>query len=162
MTGQELFNLIVTEFVPKMEKHDGLSVFARERAKFEGWFKVELLDTLYSHFADVTPEKGRVDICFEDWAIELKTVNTNIRYSGVKIKTRPITKNTAGVVADVDKLRMIQVDNRAVVFVVFPIQAENEDWAVQQSRIEERLQKLFVHQFSFANDIPGILCLGVV
>jgi len=53
------------------------------------------------------PEHERVDVCFDNWGIELKTINTNVRYLGVKNKIRPITKNTEGVVEDIEKLQRL-------------------------------------------------------
>ena len=85
---QILFN----ELKPRLESNKGLAIFAKERAKFEGWLKVELIEILSNYFDDITPENNRIDITFEDWAIELKTVNTNIRYKNVINKQRPITK----------------------------------------------------------------------
>jgi len=76
MNFQELGELIFAEIVPKIKNHQGLSIFARERAKFEGWLKVELCDSLLRCFQDVAPERDLIDITFDDWAIQLKTVNT--------------------------------------------------------------------------------------
>ena len=96
MEFEDLTNLIFSEIKPKLGNNQGLSLFAKERAKFEGWLKVELCDSLSKYFGDVAPERNRIDITFGNWAIELKTINTNIRYENVKNKTRPITKNTRG------------------------------------------------------------------
>jgi len=102
MEFKDLANLIFDEIKLKLENNQGLSIFAKERAKFEGWLKVELCDSLSKYFKDVAPERNRFDVTFENWAIELKTVNTNIRYENVKNKTRPITKNTQGVILSND------------------------------------------------------------
>ncbi len=162
MNYKQLHDLIVAGIIPKIENHRGLSVFARERAKFEGWLKVELVDSLYELFSDVTPEKDRVDICFRDWALELKTINTNIRYPNVKNKTRPITKNTKGVIDDIEKLKHVKVSNKAVVFIVFPIIADNKNWKIQLDRIESHLTDLLATPFRFRENIPGMLYFGVV
>jgi len=53
MEFEELSVLIFNEIKPKLETHLGLSLFAKERAKFEGWLKVELCDSLLKHFNDV-------------------------------------------------------------------------------------------------------------
>ena len=74
MEFEDLSNLIFNEIKPKLENNQGLSIFAKERAKFEGWLKVELCNSLSKYFKDVTPEKNRIDVTFENWAIELKTV----------------------------------------------------------------------------------------
>ena len=79
MEFQKLRKLLFDEMKPKLENNQGLSIFAKERAKFEGWLKVELCDSLSKYFTDVAPERNRIDVTFDDWAIQLKTVNTNIR-----------------------------------------------------------------------------------
>jgi len=88
MEFEKFAKLIFDEMKPKLESSQGLSIFAKERAKFEGWLKVELCDSLSKYYKDIVPERNRTDLTFEDWAIELKTVNTNIRYENVKNKHR--------------------------------------------------------------------------
>ena len=64
-----------------LENHEGVSIFASNRSKFEGWLKVELIQILKNHnYGDVLPEKDRIDVTFGNWALELKTCNTNYRY----------------------------------------------------------------------------------
>jgi len=92
MTFQELWNILEKEIPNKISQHNGLNFFIKNRAKFEGWFKVELCDILSKYTNNITPEKDRIDVVFDDWALELKTSNTNYRYENVKNKTRPITK----------------------------------------------------------------------
>jgi len=127
MDFDQLAKIVFDEVKPKLESNRGLSTFAAERAKFEGWLKVELCDSLSKHFGDVMPEKDRIDVTLGDWVIELKTVNTNITFPNVKRKTRPITKNTQGVINDIRKLRSLKLVNKAVLFVVFPVTHENRD-----------------------------------
>jgi hypothetical protein len=105
ITFEKLAKIIFEKIIPKLENNIGVSIFAKERAKFEGWLKVELCESLSKHFPTVTPEKDRIDITFDDRAIELKTVNTSYQYENVKKKTRPITKNIQGVIADIEKLK---------------------------------------------------------
>ncbi len=83
MEFDEISEIIFGQLTPKLESNQGVSIFAKERAKFEGWLKVELCDSLLKYY-QVVPENNRVDITFNGWAIELKTVNTNIRYENVK------------------------------------------------------------------------------
>lgn len=162
MEFEALSELVFSELRPKLEEHEGLSIFVRERAKFEGWLKVEVCDSLTKHFDDVTPENERIDITFQDWAIELKTINTNIKFEGVKSKTRPITKNTQAVIDDIKKLRLTGYRNRAVLFVVFPIWHSNENWQRQLNRISERLSRIDFIEFNFRRKIPGALYFGLV
>jgi len=162
MRFEELSKLIFEELKPKLENHQGLSIFARERAKFEGWLKVELCYSLSKHFTNVCPEKDRTDIVFGDWAIELKTVNTNVRYDGVKNKNRPITKNTQGVVDDIEKLRRTGFTYKAVLFVTFPITHDNEYWQTQLKRIRSQLSAINHVEFDFKDKIPGVLYLRLI
>lgn len=123
-TFEKLAKIIFKEITPKLENNIGVAIFAKERAKFEGWLKVELCESLSKRLTSTTiiPEKDRIDITFDGWAIELKTVNTNYRYKNVENKTRPITKNIQGVIDDIDKLQSTQnYIKKAILFVVFPV-----------------------------------------
>jgi hypothetical protein len=42
MEFEELSRFIFADLKPRLERNEGLSLFAQERAKFEGWLKVEL------------------------------------------------------------------------------------------------------------------------
>jgi len=162
MEFEDLTKLIFGELKPKLENNQGLSIFAKERAKFEGWLKVELCDSLSKYFKDVVPEENRIDVTFENWAIELKTVNTNIRYENVKNKTRPITKNTQGVIDDIGKLKSTDYINKAILFVVFPITHDNENWRVQLQRISTLLREIKHVSFNFKDEIPGVIYFGSI
>jgi hypothetical protein len=162
MKFKELADLIFKELKPKLEDHNGLAVFARERSKFEGWLKVELCDSLFRRFKDVCPEKERVDVSFDKWGIELKTVNTNLRYKGVVYKTRPITKNTSGVIEDIEKLQKLKFNNKAVLFLVFPAEHEDKYWQIQLQRIRKHLSDVKHCSFNFKGGIPGIIYFGLI
>ena len=162
MEFKDMANLIFNEIKPKLENNQGLSIFAKERAKFEGWLKVELCNSLSKYFKDVAPERNRIDVTFENWAIELKTVNTNIRYENVKSKHRPITKNTQGVINDINKLKSIDYTNKAILFVVFPIIHSNKNWQVQLQRISKLLREIKHVNFNFKDEIPGVVYFGSI
>jgi len=162
MTFIEFFQLINTQLIPKINRHSGLGVFARNRSKFEGWLKVELIDCLTQQFADVEPEKNRVDITFDDWAVELKTLNTNFRYPNVRNRTRPITKNVQSVINDVAKLNRLNTPNKAVVFIAFPVQHNHLDWQPHLRRISDSLTELRYTEFFFDGDVPGVIYCGHV
>jgi len=155
-------HLVFQGLKPKLEEHSGLAIFARERSKFEGWLKVELCDVLVRHFEGVLPEVDWVDVTLPDLAIELKTVNTNYRMPGVVNKIRPITKNTDGVVKDIEKLRMSKFANNAVLFVAFPVDHTNPNWQGQLSRISKNLRELRHEAFQFKGGIPGVIYFGRV
>ena len=145
----DLAELIFNEIIPKLEGNVGISVFARERAKFEGWLKVELCESLLKHFQDVIPERNRIDITFDDRAIELKTVNTNYRYSNVENKTRPITMNIQGVIKDINKLKATNYANKAILLVVFPAKHDHKDWQIHLQKIQEHVLKIDRKEFMF-------------
>ena len=46
MTLENLFNLTIEKVIQRIQNSEGLTNFAQKRAKFEGWFKVELIDIL--------------------------------------------------------------------------------------------------------------------
>lgn len=162
MEFEELSKLIFTMLKPKLENNKGLSVFARGRSKFEGWLKVELCDSLYKYFDDVIPEKGRIDITFANWAIELKTVNTNYRVENVEKKTRPITKNIKEVIKDIENLKSFCSFNSAVLFIVFPFKHDKKEWKDHLQKILLLLKELKHQEFKFENGIPGIIYFGLI
>ena len=153
---------IFTDLKTSIEGNDGLSIFACERAKFEGWLKVELCNILSRHSDQITPEKSLVDVTFDDWLIELKTINTNYRYSNVVRKTKPITNNVEGVVKDIKKLRKRKYKNKAVLFVVFPVIHYHKDWQKHLSKISKPLSMIKHQEFNFKKNIPGVIYLGLV
>jgi len=162
MDFNELSSKLLNELAFRLEKHNGLRIFAVERAKFEGWLKVEICDILLNYFKDVIPEKNRVDISFDDWGVELKTLNTNIKYEEVKDKTRPITKNTNGVIIDINKLKSLNCyKNKAVLFIVFPITSDDKKWNIQLNRIKPLLSNLNEKPFKFKDsNISGVIYFG--
>ena len=90
----------------------------KQRAKFEGWLKLELAHALKeAGLTDIRLEcqyvgKKRADLAFrfEDGRcfIELSMCNTNWRVEGVESATRPITKNVEHVLKDIKKLKMVK------------------------------------------------------
>lgn len=154
--------ILFNELKPALERNKGLVIFAKERAKFEGWLKVELVEILSNYFNSITPENNRIDIVFEDWAIELKTINTNIKYSNVKNKHRPITKNINSIIRDINKLKSCSYRNKGILFVVFPIEHNNKRWQMHLGRIKKNLEKVEFVQFQFANRIPGVIYFGKI
>jgi len=159
---EELKNIIFEKIKPKLENNDALSIFARERAKFEGWLKVELCESLSNLFTDIIPEKERIDVTFSDWAIELKTLNTNYRFKNVENKTRPITNNIQGVIDDIENLKSSNIKNKAILFVVFPVSDEVEKWKELLIRITSLLKRIEYMPFVFKNGIPGITYFGLI
>ena len=160
----ELADLVFSKLSALMAEHEGLEIFAVERAKFEGWVKVELVGILKRHFETVVPEAGGIDVVADDWAIELKTVNTNYRHPLAKSKTRPVTYNVKLVLRDIEKLRRTNYPKKAVLFIVFPLPDKSlEKWEkTHLSKIRSKLRKLRHHGFEFRNGVPAIIYLGYV
>ena len=167
MEFEELSNTIFKEIKPKLENSQGLTIFARERAKFEGWLKVEVCDSLSKYFRDVVPElytteRKWIDISFQNWVIQLKTVNTSYRYKNVEIKTRTITMNIQAVIDDIEYLKSKNFDNRAVLFVAFPATHDHEKWQDHYQKISSLLRRIKHVSFNFKNYVPGIIYFGLV
>ncbi len=163
MTFEELWNIIEQEVPKKINQHDGLNFFIKNRAKFEGWFKVELCDILSRYTNNITPEKDRIDIVFDDWALELKTSTTNYRYENVKNKTRPVTKNVTSIIKDIVDLRNNKnYKNKAVVFIIFPLSKTTTDWDKHISKINNEIQELKEKEFSFKSGTSAMLYCGLV
>jgi len=166
MNYNNLWEKISFDFVKKIEENRGLKHFAQNRSKFEGWMKVEFCTVLSKYFDDITPEKDRIDIVFDNWAIELKTINTNYNDERVVRKTRPITKNIKGIIKDINDLRKNKkYQNKAVAFVVFPLpKKDSPKWQLHKNRINDRLSpnKLKEKEFSFVNGVRGVFYFGYV
>ncbi len=162
MDFDSLSKMLLPQLESRIKNHAGLAICASERAKFEGWLKVELCDILSSHFNDVQPEGQRFDVVFGDWAIELKTPNTNYRYDSVKNKHRPITNNIDGILEDIEKLRSAPFKNKAVLFVAFPVESSNPNWQAHLIRLQNSLKKLNHVDLHFNNGIPAAIYFGSV
>ena len=76
ITFKKLVDIISDNIIHDLENNEGLIIFAKNRSKFEGWFKVKIYEILSKYFSidKIIPEKDRIDIVFEDWAIELKII----------------------------------------------------------------------------------------
>lgn len=162
MTTQELFDLTVDHIVTRIHQSFGLTKFAHRRAKFEGWLKVELIDILVQKGFDALPEVGWIDVSFDKVGIELKTVNTNFRYSDVINTIRPITKNIQDVNQDIKNLRNTDFIDKFVIFIVFPVEHDRKGWEKMFSRITCKLEDYLSEQFTFGNGIPGVIYYGRV
>ncbi|SFV53908.1 hypothetical protein MNB_SM-7-985 [hydrothermal vent metagenome] len=163
MTFDALWKILEKEIPNKINQHDGLNFFIKNRAKFEGWFKVELCDILSKYTNNITPEKDRIDIVFDNWALELKTSNTNYCYKDVENKTRPITKNIMSIMKDIIDLRDNKnYKNKAVVFIIFPLSKNTKDWNKHILKIKNELKELKEKEFSFKNGVNAILYCGLV
>jgi len=170
---KQTLETILDDLKTKLENSKGIAVFVKERAKFEGWLKVEVVDILCNKMdpKKITPEapdnnknitskenkKGQhIDIVFDNSALELKAVNTSYKHEGIENKTRPITDNVKQLVKDINKLRELyreDIKNKAILFVVFPLYQNNikkfED--EQLSKLEVEKQDIMYRQFNTVN-----------
>jgi hypothetical protein len=162
MDFEQLAHVILPNLKDKLESSQGLSVFVRERKRFEGWIKVELCEILSKRFGDVVPEDKDIDVTFDDWAVELKPVTTNYVYAGVKTKTKNITNNIDDIVSDIEKLRASTTTNKAVLFVAFPLDHTKPEWKPHLKRISQHLRELKHENVRFQGNIPGTIYLGLV
>ncbi len=162
MTTKELFEHTINHIVTRIQNSVGLTRFAHRRAKFEGWLKVELIDILVQQGFNALPEIERIDVSFDTVGIELKTVNTNIRYPKVINATRPITKNINSVIEDIENLRTKNFIDKFVVFIAFPITHDNKNWQIHLQRITINLDNYLYRQFNFGDNISGVIYYGKV
>uniref|UniRef100_A0A7C3J5T5 Uncharacterized protein n=1 Tax=candidate division WOR-3 bacterium TaxID=2052148 RepID=A0A7C3J5T5_UNCW3 len=164
---KKLFEYILNKLVKRIEEKEGLSIFANQRSKFEGWLKVELVDILKSKNKDVRIEysigKKKVDVFFDNYLIELKTVNTNYTYDDkVEKKIRAITDNIDGIINDICKIINKKNYKKAILFVVFPLSDEDK-WKKHLNKIDKEIgnKKILIKKeikFCFKNsEIPGKL-----
>jgi hypothetical protein len=160
-----LCSLVSSELKPRIERHAGLGVFARERARFEGWMKAELVDVLVGKGYDAVPEKGTIDVVCrpQEAAIELKTINTNYMCEGTAYKQKGITQNIAEVVADIKKLETANYFKKMIVFVAYPLVHEHPEWQNRHlPKIAMRLKQMNYEPITFANSIKGVMYAGEV
>ena len=75
---------------------------------------------------------------FYNWALELKTSNTNYRYTDIKNKTKPVTKNIISIIKDVIDLRNNKNYNKkTVIFIIFPLSKTTKAWDQHISTIKK-------------------------
>lgn len=127
----------------------------RQRAKFEGWLKIELAAALAAGGWEVCIERGysgpfgqtyRADLAISlndgsEILVMLKTANTNFRFTDVLIAHRPITKNFQGIIEDIGKLKDLPPDKHGyVLFAVFPVSASHVTRQMQLTSYLQRVQ----------------------
>ncbi len=158
MTVDELVEATANHLIQRIRKSGALGVFAKRRAKFEGWLKVELIDILLSKGYNAVPEHGLIDVTFENVAIELKTVNTNYRDNIADNLIRPITKNIKSVIKDINKHRANKIENKFVIFIVFPSNDTHHDWQRHLQKIDDALgETCCARPFKFKSGIAGTI-----
>jgi hypothetical protein len=133
-----------------------LSVPLGQRAKFEGWMKIELASALakiprVSHvrvedsYSKADGNRHIADVVFlfgnRKARVMLKTINTNFRFEGVENAHRPITKNITGVIDDVHKLEETSSNHElgVIIFAMFPVSCDEYK---RTRQIELHMKKL--------------------
>jgi len=137
--------LCLCECLEELLKRPVLDVALRQRAKFEGWLKVELAYALEQRGATVILEaevpgvqghRFRADIRAKfpegTMFIMLKTNNASFCFPGIAPRTRPVSRNFMKTAEDIDKLRPCAGGSSAfVVFPFFPVSSSAEKRADQ-------------------------------
>ena len=162
MNFDELFEVISSNLANIVKAHKSLDIFVSNRAKFEGWLKVETIEILSKHSSNTVPEKDRIDITFDDWALELKTCNTSYIYPGVVNKTRPITSNVSGIIGDIRSLEKTMYARRAVLFVVFPLKHSKMEWRRHYNKILSSAKQIRYLQSSTSGGIPLVIYMAEI
>ncbi len=165
MDLNELSKLASVGLKPVLESHAGLGVLASERARFEGWLKVEFCRVLTQHGILPETESSRYDVAFDKWAVELRTVITNLRHNQVRDVKLSTRKNVETLIKDIWKLtnpgRAVGYSHRAIMFVVFPLTPDEDSWQDNHlKQISSELIHLESMSFQFVGGIPGMLYLG--
>ena len=160
MNFREILSFAIAEALssPKID------VALRQRAKFEGWLKVETASLIevssgsvkvnleYQYPSTDASGKGYERKYFADLQllsedgnqclVMLKTVNTNFRYESVREASRPVTKNFEAVQNDILKLAAAKLPSDTVrysIFAVFPVARNVESRDKQLERYLTRV-----------------------
>lgn len=160
-----LCSLVSSELKPRIERHAGLAVFARERARCEGWLKAELVDVLVGKGFDAVPETNNIDVVCrpQEAAIELKTINTNYVCKWTAYKQKGITQNIAEVVADIKKLETANYFKKMIVFAAYPLVHEHPEWQNKHlPKIGKLLSQLNYEELTFSNNVKGVIYVGLL
>lgn len=162
MTLDELVEATAEDLITRIGNSSALGVFAMQRAKFEGWLKVELIDILVSKDYKAVPEKDRIDVSFKNVAIELKTVNTNYRDNIAENRIRPIAMNVKSVIQDIKTLQNNPIENKFVIFIVFPSN-DSHQWGRHLQKINSALDDVCCgKRFTFKSGVAGTIYYGRV
>ena len=152
--------------IPWLQTNLGISASVKYRSKFEGAFKIALLEKLHLIGLDAVPELNRVDITWNEdgnlTLLELKTVNTNFNYENCIKTTRPITNNINDILIDINKLKNLNSSESYISFISFPCSNNDRNWAYHFERIKKHFSRYHEIEFLFANQVPGIIYVGKI
>lgn len=147
---------------------DKISIALKQRAKFEGWLKLELAYKLLQSYSDVEIEhpypcnnRKHADIYASNALIELKTPNTSYHTDNCVSCVRPITQNIESIIDDINKLQELGGQHEKYIsFVLFPIDAK-EGYKEYVQRIKNTGVR-FEYRSVVINEIPVLVCSAKV
>ena len=142
-----MYNIVYDEIVAVLNdpfwNRPIVNIHLPQRAKFEKYLQSVLACRLNNQFPGTEIEYllgGKlIDIYANGTCIELKTPNTNYTIQGITNKVRPITKNIASIINDIQKLRSLNVNSGVVAFVLFPIDPNNKSYLYHVKKIVSAL-----------------------
>lgn len=136
------------------QRKDVLTLPIEQRAKFEGWLKIELAAAVANdaRFKNVRLEESyqrskRADLSFsvagKRFFIQMKTCNTTWRMEEVEERTRPITMNITSVIDDIRSLKELSHDDLGlVVMVLFPVHRKMAGASPRDKKLDFHLQRI--------------------
>lgn len=162
----KLAELLFDGLTHRLQNHTGLTAFVRERSDFAGWLNVEASRVLTDANLQPELEAHKFDLAFGDWALNVRTLTTNFSHPKAPPVKRPTTRNVEGLTKDILKItnpgRSVGYSRRGILFVVLPLEHENEQWqSIHLSRISAELTRIEHRPFEFGSGIPGVLYFGL-
>ena len=162
----KLLNDHIVDILSKNE--DKISIALKQRAKFEGWLKLELAYKLLQSYSDVKIEfpypcnnRKHADIYASNALIELKTPNTNYHADNCVSCIRPITKNIESIIDDINKLQEFGGQYKKYIsFVLFPVDVK-EGYKEYIQRINNT-GVVLEDRSVVINEIPILVCSAEV
>lgn len=162
----KLLNDHIVDILSKNE--DKISIALKQRAKFEGWLKLELAYKLLQSYSDVKIEfpypcnnRKHADIYASNALIELKTPNTNYHADNCVSCVRPITKNIESIIDDINKLQEFGGQYKKYIsFVLFPVDVK-EGYKEYIQRINNT-GVVLEDRSVVINEIPILVCSAEV
>lgn len=166
MEFEKLAGLLLDGLTHRLQSHTGLNVYARERSDFAGWLVAETCRVLLDANLQPELEAHKYDLAFGDWVINVRTLTTNFSHPKAPPVKRSTTRNVEGLTKDILKItnpgRSVGYSKRGILFVVFPLELENDQWqSIHLNRIAGELTRLEQQPFEFAAGISGVLYFGL-
>lgn len=163
LTYSKLTEVLFDSMLKKIALKSGLITFVKNKKRFEGWLKVEVIDSLDSTFpkSHIVPEKDRIDVVCDNFGIELKVLCTEYDWeSNPEIPKRNNNKNIKRVIKDIEKFKNLKTSNlkKIIFFIAFPIPKINSnDWTtlLSKSLADKPVKNLKIQDIVFKNNVLG-------